>query len=106
MSYARFGWDGSDVYVFLNVAGYFSCCGCQLIEREYVESKDYILGFYLKPINEEEASKPESFYSTKEIIDHLEEHKKAGHYVPDSCIERILEEEEENDKWIKNWDKL
>lgn len=33
MSYARFGVNGSDVYVFQNRDGHLECCGCQMAKR-------------------------------------------------------------------------
>lgn len=57
MSYSRFG-DRSDVYVFLDVSGTLTCCGCQLEGRR-------------------------SFDSTVQMVDHLAEHRAAGHRVPD-----------------------
>lgn len=61
MSYCRFGWDGSDVYVYESCSGGFDCCGCNL------------LGDY-------NCATPE------EMIAHLIEHRKAGQFVPDYAI--------------------
>ena len=79
MSYSRFGWDGSDVYVFLSVGGHLECCGC-LLSDEW------------------------SYATTDEMIAHLEEHRAAGHHVPEDCIEDLLADKEENDRWIANFD--
>lgn len=88
MSYARFGWEGSDVYVFLNVHGYFECCGC-----------------WMEPPPE---TNPESGFGmsftckdTQGMIDHLRKHEEEGHTVPDYTFERLEAEREENDQWIK-----
>ena len=67
MSYARFGADGSDVYVFFNTGGYFECCACRLAKPDLMTMV------------------------AEEMAVHLQEHRKAGHCVPQSCIERILE---------------
>lgn len=77
MSYARFGWDGSDVYVYLSVYGYLDCCGCALDKQGT------------------------ACYSTDEMIAHLEEHKAAGHHVPQETIDDLLADKEENDATIK-----
>ncbi len=56
MSYARFGCG--DVYVFMSTSGHLECCGCILGDQW-------------------------SFASTQEMVDHLAEHRAAGHDVPD-----------------------
>ena len=63
MSYCRFAWDGSDVYVFESSQG-IECCGCRLGET-FVTSM------------------PE------EMIQHLAQHRRAGHYVPDYAVEGL-----------------
>ena len=78
MSYARFGPD-SDVYVFLNVHGFFECCGCILREET---------GY--------------SFTSTADLIKHLERHKAEGHKVPDEAILGLQDEAKENDERIRD----
>lgn len=77
MSYARFGWEDSDVYVFLAVEGHLECCSCQLTNAT------------------------QRFASTAEMIDHLAEHTRQGHTVPKSTIEGLLAEAEENDAIIR-----
>lgn len=67
MSYCRFAWDGSDVYVFASRDG-IECCGCRLKERSYTTE------------NEEE------------MISHLAEHRRFGHYVPPHVIEALWSE--------------
>lgn len=74
MSYARFGWDGSDVYVYLDVAGHLACCGCALGS----------------PVHR----------STADMLAHLDAHRSAGHRVPEACIEQLKADAEENDTWI------
>jgi hypothetical protein len=73
MSYCRFS-DG-DVYVFLDIHGYFSCCGCFL-------------------------DKDRPYPTTEDIIIHLREHEAAGHYVPEFTFQSLEADREENDKWI------
>lgn len=77
MSYARF--SNADVYVYLDCGGYLCCCGC-LIE-----------GFF-------------GAKTTADMLEHLEEHKKVGHDVPDFCIEGLKEDQKENDEWLENYD--
>lgn len=58
MSFVRFGEDGSDVYVYDDVGGYVTCCGCSLGR--------------------------EDFHTTDldAMLAHLAEHRAAGHEVP------------------------
>lgn len=74
MSYARFG-NGSDVYVYLDVAGHLSCCACSL-------SDDW------------------QHYSTDAMVSHLAEHEAVGHAVPDFTIPALKAERVENDAYI------
>ena len=64
MSYCRFAWDGSDVYVYEGENG-FNCCGCWLNER----------GF--------DCDTPE------QMILHLAAHRRAGHFVPFHAVESM-----------------
>lgn len=81
MSYTRFGWDGSDVYVFMNVGGYLDCCACPLQEREWVDDPTYpFFKGYLRAVGDEVQTR---FTTTEGMIDHLAEHRAAGHHVPD-----------------------
>jgi len=43
MSYARFGWDGSDVYVFMHVSGHLECCACILAHGDW---ESFLAGGY------------------------------------------------------------
>lgn len=65
MSYCRFGWDGSDVYVYSGPDGY-ECCGCKFKN-----------GFVSLP-------------KAEAMADHLREHIAQGHTVPDGVIPEIL----------------
>lgn len=75
MSYARFGWDNSDVYVFLSSNG-LTCQSCILSDE------DGITSFQAD--------------STKKMVDHLKQHIKAGQTVPEDTIQLILDDDEEN----------
>jgi len=81
MSYARFGDGCSDVYVFLDVGGYLTCCAC---------------GIYIPK------GKLSSFTCTTsdEMIQHLREHQSAGHQVEEHTFKNLLADAKENDDWI------
>ncbi len=95
MSYCRF--TEGDVYIFLSSdQNKLECCGCILQERKWVDDESYpILKGYLKDVGE---IIQDRFDTTQDMLDHLEIHKKNGHYVPDSCIEGLLRDQEENDE--------
>lgn len=76
MSYARFRRGVSDVYVYLDCGGYLNCCGCWLSEF----------------------SQP--FYTTPDMVAHLEEHRAAGHVVPVNLVADLEDDRYENDAWI------
>ena len=63
MAYARFGGD-SDVYVYQSDT--WECSGCR--------------------INHEET---QVFTTLKDLLEHLKDHEKAGHKVPEDCFARI-----------------
>lgn len=63
MSYCRFAWDGSDVYIFESERG-IECCGCRFKD-------DFV------------TDEPEA------MIAHLARHRRAGHYVPRHAIESL-----------------
>lgn len=75
MAYARFAPD-SDVYVFLDSEGAFSCCGCSISEKS--------------PF----------FTTTEALLDHLVDHERNGDRVPAYCEEALIRDRVENDHWI------
>jgi hypothetical protein len=79
VSYARFGADGSDVYVFMAVEGWLECCSC-----------------WLQPLVP--AGLHESFHasSTDEMVTHLRAHTAAGHHVPADVVPDLRADDEEN----------
>lgn len=98
MSYARF--SEGDVYVFTSSVG-LECCGCFLEDREWVDDPDALFGGYLKNKGEEIQT---VFQSNAEMIAHLEEHQKQGHYVPEFAFERLRDPEDEKQNqeiWAK-----
>lgn len=64
MSYARFGSD-SDVYVY--DSGFLVCCGCVIQDTSH-------------------------FKTARLMLEHLNQHTKLGHRVPDYTIEEIKED--------------
>jgi hypothetical protein len=79
MSYARFGWDNSDVYVYMSVSGFLECCGCLLV-----------------PLKDEFDAPVFYGRSTQEMIDHLKRHEEAGENVPQDIYESLWEDDKEN----------
>lgn len=84
MSYARFGWDGSDVYVFLG-SEKLECCACHIMPT--VKFDPPRENFFGMKISEES----QSFYAETpaDMIEHLKEHIKSGDTVPEETIEDI-----------------
>jgi hypothetical protein len=93
MSYARFGCDRSDVYVFMHAHGFLECCGCVLQERVWVDKLGSFFGFYMKAVGEKIQTE---FHSTKEMVEHLQRHIAAGHHVPDYVIPDLLADDIKN----------
>ena len=71
MSYARFSY--ADVYVFMSTSGHLECCGCQLGNQW-------------------------KFDSTAAMVEHLAEHRAAGHDVPDGIEASLWDDDQEN--WV------
>lgn len=67
MSYCRFSWEGSEVYVIESRGG-IECCGCKLEESGFI------------------CDSPEL------MIHHLAHHKRAGHFVPPDAVASLWEE--------------
>lgn len=65
MSYARFGADDSDVYVYEHVSGWLECCGCRLI-GDCFRTDD-----------------------VRDFLEHLVAHDEDGDVVPDSTFAEI-----------------
>lgn len=86
MSYARFGWDNSDVYVFLSSpSGKLECCACSIMPP--VKHDPPVKNFFGTLISESSVS----FYAEtpQEMIKHLEEHITEGDTVPDETFQDI-----------------
>lgn len=73
MSYVRWSspgkpWDyDSSIYIFDDVAGGITCCGCDLADDDF------------------------NCPTTAEMIQHVQRHIEAGHAVPDFVIPRLRE---------------
>lgn len=89
MSYARFGWEGSDVYVFETFDDTIECCGCRLIETRLCPDcaagdcpNPYCCGFdYTEPFPR--------LPNAAAMIDHLRDHQAAGDHVPDATFREL-----------------
>lgn len=68
MSYCRFG--EADVYVFECCYGWLECCSCALGDNW-------------------------RFDTVSAMREHLLEHQRKGHYVPDSVLSDLLDDEED-----------
>jgi hypothetical protein len=71
MAYARFSY--ADVYVFMSTSGHLKCCGCSL-------------------------SNQWAYDSTQAMVDHIAEHRAAGHNVPAELEQDLWDDDEDN--WI------
>lgn len=69
MSYARFGCDDSDVYVYADVRGGITCCGCGICDGSIV-----------------------NLQTSGQMVEHLDAHRAKGHLVPNFTYEEILED--------------
>lgn len=86
MSYCRFG--EADAYIYLSTSG-LECCGCFLAPREkYPEPYTDMFG-----ITREEYSLPVGPFDTaQDMLNHIAEHRAAGHYIPEDVDQRLKEE--------------
>jgi len=75
MSYARFGWDSSDVYIYSSWLGQKSVIVCAMC----------YFGDDLEP----------SYYaeSTLEMLEHLKAHERAGQTVPPDTYTSLLSDD-------------
>ena len=91
MSYCRFGWEGSDVYIYMSTGGWIECCACSLQPTR----RGTLLG--------EDFDIHESFkaYDTQEMIYHITQHREAGHHVPHYVEEELRNDDKENMKYIE-----
>jgi hypothetical protein len=66
MSYCRFG--DADAYIYMTYTG-FDCCGCALSKEEIPK-----------------------FTTARMMLDHITQHRAAGHYIPEDVDIRIMAE--------------
>jgi hypothetical protein len=76
VAYLRFAQHGSDAYVFMHTDGYLACWNCRLLYESRRAGHPA----------------PDHFRadSTQAMIDHLEQHRAAGHSVP--CFDEVAAE--------------
>ena len=77
MSYCRFGYGGSEVYVFENTPDRFVCCECSLTTLTPQDINTIVTG-------------------RQAMLKHLLVHRKAGHNVPDEALDRLRREIKES----------
>jgi hypothetical protein len=80
VAYTRFGWDDSEVYVYMHIGGWLDCCSCRLKPSPH---GSVILR------------------STDAMVAHLREHEAAGHVVPAEVFVELERDREENDAWMQ-----
>jgi ADP-glucose pyrophosphorylase len=73
MAYSRF--IGSDIYIYSHVSGHIECQACFLNEP----TDEYSL-----------FSMSEYITNDDQLRDHLEEHARAGHNMPENLLQDIL----------------
>lgn len=115
MSYCRMGWDGSDVYI-IGTRGpedrhVLECCGCS-IALVWDDTHEWPEGSLQQRMGMQGALVPVpgkqcQFGSYQELLDHISEHRTAGHTVPDYVDERVREEmalpETDDRRWVPNF---
>ena len=78
MSYCRFGWEGSDAYIYMDVDGFICCLGCTARSD---------LGSF-------------KAYSTSEMLRHIEYHRSIGDHIPANVDRDLIIDNEENMRMI------
>ena len=73
MSYSRF--LNNDIYIYAHVQGYIECCGCWLNDKPAEE-------LYFNPSI--------AIYNDDQLREHLAQHAKAGHSMPENLLQDIL----------------
>jgi hypothetical protein len=76
MSYARKGWGGSQLYIYLDSAGFLHCQGCPLGGSFQADS-------------------------TADMVSHVHRHLLAGHRTEPGLIAALEADAAENDSWIE-----
>lgn len=83
MSYSRWGWNGSDVYIF----------GTEWVGQRAIECCDCHFADY---------DEPGAFFDNYgDLLRHISDHRAAGHHVPDYVDQRIREEiADPTEQWV------
>ena len=106
MSYARFGWEGSDVYVFTTrISGEppqyaIECCGCLLERGEKLETPE--VDFF--GITHEYSFSGFKASTSGEMIAHLKKHLALKHVVPQYAFDRITSDYPDESKNITEYE--
>jgi len=101
MSYCRF--SGGDVYMFPSIRGGICCQRCELAELVPTIFTTGVDALDIEPCEHCDGEGCERcmlpgelvFYTRSEAIEHLLEHRKAGHEVPQYAIDRLQSEPDE-----------
>jgi hypothetical protein len=83
VSFVRFS-NESDVYVFLHSSGSLCCCMCAL-----------------GPLNGLGLRADFHVARTQGMLDHLDDHRRAGHRVTSKCLAKLRSETWKTDNWIR-----
>ncbi len=86
MSYCRF--SGADAYIYLGYYG-IECCGCILAEKTKLD-KPIPTNFGFEVMYSYEQVGP--FETAREMLEHIAEHRDAGHDIPLYVDEAIKED--------------
>ena len=104
MSYARWGWDGSDVYLFTTSKGTnqyaIECCGC-LLDRGIELEHPYTDKLGITHTHEYTAYQANT---SGEMIAHLKKHLAMRHCVPEDVIPNILQDYPDENKTITEYE--
>lgn len=101
MSYARWGWNGSDVYVYAtdhDSQAVIACCGCRYTEKVLETPFRDRLGI----VHQTERN---SFYADKRnrMIEHLWQHKKDGDTVLDETLQDLIFDFPDGEKLVDEY---
>lgn len=104
MSYCRF--SSGDVYMYPHAAGFIECCACSFAPPEPAN-----MGDLAALLGADENESPELFedfeingslqFNTRsEALAHLQQHRDAGHKVPEYAFERLRKELDEEGETV------
>lgn len=86
MSYCRF--VEADAYIYLGANG-LECCGCWLAPREKLATP-YTDMFGI--VHEYTRAYVPPFDTARQMLEHIADHRGAGHYIPESVDEALKED--------------